>query len=161
MDVEEFRNEIIKVTSAALDKPFEEWITFNNKLNTKIINGPYPNLRVVLLNNELPILECNLEDSYLLITTERIVAEINGIADEVFIESIEGFSNKNDALNYKKTENGYPSLNKIALLKQDENILEFFIDSYYPAHFAIMLLQNLRSHKRYKKWYLNPKKKYQ
>lgn len=160
MDVEEFRNEVIKVTSAALDKPFNEWITFNNTLNTKIINGPYPDLRVVLLKNEMPILECNLDDSYLLITTERIVAEINGIPDEVFIESIEGFSNRNDVLNYKKTESGYPKLNKIALLMKDENILEFFIDSYYPAHFAIILIQNLRSYKIYNKWYLNPKKEY-
>lgn len=161
MDIVEFRNEIVRVTSAAIDKPFTEWITFNNTINTKIINGPYSNLQIELLKNELPILECNLDDSYLLITTERIVAKINGSTDEVFIELIEGFSNKNDDLNYKRTENGYPKLNKMALLIEDGNIFEFFIDSYYPANFAVILIQNLRSYKRYNKWYLNPKKKYQ
>ncbi len=160
MNIIDFRKELIKITLEALDKPFDEWITFNDSLHTRIIdNNTNPNFQIKLLDNELPVLECSLDETYLLVTTERVISITNSLNDEVFIDEIGGFSYKDDALNYK-TSNEYSKVSKINIIKRDGNTLSLFTDSYYPFYFTNILIRNILSHKKYNKWYINPREKY-
>ncbi len=157
MNTFDFKRELISISLKALNKPFDEWITFNDTLNTNIIEGDYQNAKIKFQENELPILECCLDNTYLLVTTERIVSVLNNLTDEVFIDFIEGFSYEDDFVNYKKVDNRYPKVNKITVVKKNGECMSFFVDSYYPFYFVNILIRNLLSYKKYKKWFISPK----
>ncbi|MCZ8286413.1 MAG: hypothetical protein O9353_13255, partial [Bacteroidia bacterium] len=61
MTTEEFKKEVLKVTLKLVDKQPEDWETFNDKLNTRIIYGDFVvKSGVELLEHELLLLECEL-----------------------------------------------------------------------------------------------------
>lgn len=159
MEVEKFRDEVIEVTQRAVDRKPEEWITFNDTLNTKIIRDCKFQSKIKLNVDELPILECSLDGAYLLVTTDRIVSVMENYYDEVYFECMDRFLNEFEEDNYKKIDDRYPKIHKIAIRKKDGSKLFYLIDSYYPSAFAKILIQNLSSYKSYGRWFLNPDRK--
>lgn len=156
MNAQQFRAAVLDVSLKAIDKSPDEWVTFNDALHTRVIEDIYIPDKVTLVVDELPILECDLVDNYLLITTERIICVSNDAYEEVYIDKIEKIVNDYEALNYTKINGQYPETNKVALLKRDGSKLTFLIDSYYPAFFSKILIQNILSYKVKGDWYLNP-----
>jgi hypothetical protein len=140
-----------------MDKKMSDWITFNDKLNTKILEDDYLPLKTILINYELPIMECNLIDSYFLVTTERIISIINNSYDEVFFKDMQKLSNEYEAENYRVTNGKYPKTNIIAVKKNNNEVLIAYVDSYYPAYFSKMLISNVFSYKTLHKWFINPR----
>lgn len=158
MKSEILKNDAINLSIKSLDKPPEKWETFNDKLNTKIIyDNAYSKKEINLFPGELPILECVLEQSYLLITTDRIISIIENIQKSILIDKIDKFSNDYENQNYKLVNAKYPKIHKILIKTIDGNELLFFIDSYYPSTFAKTLIYNLLSYKKFGYWYVNPR----
>lgn len=152
-----FKQLAVQITLKSIDKEQSDWITFNDKINTKIIGDDYFRSDIMLLVNELPIMECDLKNSYFLITTDRIISVIDGFYDEVFFIEMNNISNEYNTENFKQINGKYPKTNIIAVKKNDNTTLIAKIDSYYPAYFAKMLIYNIFSYKKLGKWYVNPK----
>ena len=152
-----FKELAIQITLKSMDRKLSDWITFNDKLNTKIVEDNYLPLNIIMIDNELPIMECDLVDSYFLITTERIISIINGFYNELFFKDMQKLSNEYEFENYKLTDGKYPKINIIAVKKNNNEILLAHVDSYYPAYFSKMLICNLFSYKTLNKWFVNPK----
>lgn len=147
----------VQITLKSMDREMSDWITFNDQLHTKIVKDDYVPQKTMLIDYELPIMECDLIDSYFLVTTERIISIIKSSYDEVFFKDIQKVSNEYEAENYKLTDGKYPKTNIIAVKKNNNEILLAYIDSYYPAYFSKILIYNLFSYKTLGKWYVNPK----
>lgn len=160
MTQKEFKDKVLQVTRKAIDKLPSDWITFNDKLNTRIVSEKLPASQVNLLEDELPILECDLEKSYLLITTKRICSIIEGGYDDLVFEDMDKFLSDYVSENKRIINGFYPKTNKHAIRKKDGSKLIFCIDSYEPAYFTNILIRNILSYKRSNKWYLNPSQKY-
>ncbi|MFD2920701.1 hypothetical protein ACFS6H_13335 [Terrimonas rubra] len=159
MMVEQFRNAVLSVTLKAIDKEPDSWTTFNDALHTRIIKGAYLSDEVELKSSELPILECRLANSYLLITTERVISILNTVYKEMYINEVEKFLNDYEALNYAKKNGQYPGTNRVAIRRIDGAVLEYIIDSHHAAFFSKILIYNIFSYKTKGYWYLDPAKK--
>lgn len=154
---QEFKQSVIQVTLKSIDKKVSDWITFNDKINMKFVTDDYLSSKVELIFNELPIIECDLDDSYFLITTERIISIIEGSFDDVYFNDMNKLSYKYEAENYKQTNGKYPKINIIAVEKRDKKLLLIKVDSYYPAYFSKMLICNIFSYKTFGRWFIDPK----
>ena len=152
MEIYEFRNEIIKETLKDLDRPPQQWSVFNDILHTKIGEDIPPISRVILQDNELPILECALKKSYLLITTSRVVSIVDSKYDEISLEQIN--DEYVDREYYNKIFDGkvskYPKTGKLIIQKKDGTNLLTIIDSYYPLAFARNLISIIIFYVRYR-----------
>lgn len=158
MTLEEFKTEALKVTLKSVDKLPEDWETFNDKLNTRIIYDDFDaRSGIELLEHELLLLDCELEKSYVLITTERVISIIDHVYDDVLIEQIDKVLIDPESKNFKKVDNKYPKEHLIAVKNKAGKKLMFLIDSYYPSAFAINLIYNVLSYKTLGRWYINPK----
>lgn len=157
MKTKEFKNKVVEVTLKSMNKNPLEWVTFNDGLNSKIIDDDYVNLDFTLLNEELPIFECKLIDSQVIITTERIISTVKGKYDELLIEQISDFLDDYGSENFKPKNGLYPKTNKFAILKKNEEKLIYIVDSLYPSYFANMLIKNIFSFKQSGQWFINPK----
>ncbi|MEK6153606.1 hypothetical protein WIW50_10120 [Flavobacteriaceae bacterium 3-367] len=139
-----FREEVLTRTLSLVDEPYEKWRTYNYQINTKLffanedINGSFN-----LNNGELPLLECKLEDSYVLITTDRIISILDSEMDQISIQDIDHFGNEFEKENFKIVEGKGPKTNTILLVASKGDKLKFKIDSLYPAYFAKILIHNL------------------
>lgn len=145
-------------TMPLIDEPPGNWKTFNDKLNTNIVGDKSQLIsKINLGTNEEPILECVLPDSLLVVTTERVVSEMSGTHDEVWLNEFDGFGNDYEYENNKLTDGRLPKTNLITIKRINKGNLYFRIDSYYPAHFVKVLIQNLASYQKNGKWFWNPK----
>jgi hypothetical protein len=134
-----------------------DWITFNDKLNIKLLADNYLPSMIRLDLNELPIVGCDLGDSYFLITTERVISIIENSYDEVYFSDMNKFSSEYETENYRQVNGKYPKVSIIAIEKKNKNILLLRVDSYYPAYFSKMLLYNIFSYKTLGRWFIEPK----
>lgn len=161
MNAKEFKNIALDISLNCVDKKPKDWLTYNDKINTKLLDDNYESKFVVLQKNELPILDCSLNNSYLLITTARVISIIDNKYDEVYSNDFEGLCNDYEKFNYKKENNQYPKTNFICIEKTDKTKLLAVIDSYYPAFFSKMLICNvLLLYKKEGRWFLNPNNKH-
>lgn len=150
-----FAKEAIDRTSRFIDKAEEDWITFNDKINTRIIHKENEmKVKIDLLEEEIPLFECILSDSFVLISTKRLVSKLNDIYDEIFIKEITGLNDEFEKLNYNLNGAKQPKTHLISVQGINNNNVVFKIDSYYPAFFARILIYNLSCYSRTKKWYL-------
>lgn len=156
----EFKLEAIKVTLKAMDNSPDKWMTFNDKIHTYIIDKIQMKSGVQLFSSEVPILECVLENDFLLITTERLVSSLFNNHYEMYIKEVIGFSNEFVKENNTKIDGKLPKTNIMVVKGNENKKLLFKIDSYHPAYFVKILIYNLSSYIRYGSWYLNPSKTY-
>lgn len=156
--MEEFKNEAIKMTSKLLDKPYELWETFNDIILTKILNEQtITNYNFKLKLDELPILEYSAENSYTLISTQRIISQFKGNYNEILLSKFKRFGNKYEKQNFNfEDKNNFPKINLIEVIDVNENSLIYEIDSHYPAQFSKLLIMNLASYIKNKRWFWNP-----
>ena len=131
-----FKQLAVQITLKSMDKGERDWITFNDKIHTKIIGDDYFGSDIMLLVNELPIMECDLKNSYFLITTDRIISVIDGYYDEVFFIEMNNVSNEYNAENFKQINGEYPKTNIIAVKKNDNTTLIAKIDSTVDFEFS-------------------------
>lgn len=157
MKVEEFKQETIQKTLKYIGESPENWITFNDKLHTYIIDNEYQmKFKIDLYSDELPILECILEDSSVLITTKRVISNIFDNLHEISLIEIEGFGNEYEKENYEKVDGKYPKTNLIVINGVNDQKLIFKMDSYYPVSFAKLLISNLSGYLQDGQWRWNP-----
>lgn len=159
MNTKEFKQKAIDISLRCVDKAPNGWITYNDEINTKLLDDNYKSKYVSLEKNELPILNCKLDNSYLLITTKRVISIINGNYDEVYSENFEGLCNDYEKFNYKNEDNQQPKTNFICIRRTNKSNLLVIIDSYYPAFFSKILISNVLLYKKEGRWFLNPSKK--
>lgn len=159
MEEKEFKKEVLEITLRCVDRKPEDWLTFNDKMNAKLVEDNYTPAKVLLLKNEVPILECELNDSYLLVTSNRVISIINEKYDEVYPNNFCELCNDYEKFNYKKEEGDHPKTNIICVEKTDTSKLLIKIDSYYPAFFTKILIYNIMIYKKEGRWFLNPSKK--
>jgi hypothetical protein len=147
------KNEVIKKTLELIDRTPEEWITFNDKLNTKILDESNL-LELELVHDEYFLLECILENSFVVITTKRILSKYRDCRYEMNLSDFNGFSNEYEKKNHELINGKGPKTNIISVKNKhsDEKLL-FEIDSFYPANFVKMLIMNLESYINNGKWF--------
>jgi hypothetical protein len=144
MDTADFRQRILDATLSLLDEPFERWRTHNDKIHTRLfLDGEKPSRTLELAEKELPLLECDLKESYVLITTNQVISIIEAKISSIHFEQIEKFGNEFEADNFKDQ----PKTNKVALYDKKGNRLVFVIDALHPAYFSKVLIHNLISFK--------------
>lgn len=162
MSPQEFRREVIRVTLKAIDKPPIAWITFNDTLHTKIleVEEGISKENIELIENELPILECDMEKAYLLITTDRVISILDNVCHSTLIKDIQKFSNERESENYKKVAGKYPPTHSVTIIKKNGNEVSFLIDSHHPSYFVKILIYNILSFKEHNKWFINPRRNY-
>lgn len=160
MDNKLFKSKLISITLKCIDELPSNWNTTNTHINTYIIEGLDFRLRnkFTLKEDELPILECVLSDSFLLITSRRIISSYNGKIEEIEVKKIVGFDNEYERQNYKKDNGRLPPTHLMVLKGEDNKKLFFEVDSIHPAYFTKILIMNLFTYSRYGTWYLNPSK---
>ena len=145
-DLDLFRKEVLTRTLSLVDKPYKEWRTYNQKINTILFfDNENINSSLSLSENELPLLECKLKNSYVLITTNRVVSILGTEIDEILISTISHFGNEFENENLKVVNGKGPKINIIVLVNSKEEKLIFKIDSLYPAYFSKILIHNLIS----------------
>ncbi|MBK1897373.1 hypothetical protein [Chryseobacterium paridis] len=159
MEAKEFKNLVLEVTLKSVDRKPTDWITFNDKMNTQLVNDSYEAEKVRLCKKELPIIECNLDNSYFLVTTDRIISIINNEFDEMNIINMVDYCNEYERLNYKQPNGEYPKVNFLCIEKKDGTKFIAKIDSHYPAFFTRILIYNIFLYKTEGRWFLNPPKK--
>ena len=154
------KNEVILKTLELIDKNPGEWITFNDKLNTKIVDDSnLLELDLELNQDEEPLLECVLENSFVVITTKRIFSEYNDYKYEMDLRDFEGFGNEYEKKNHELIEGKRPKTNIVSVKsKYSDKRLLFEIDSFYPANFVKMLIINLESYISNGKWFWKNKR---
>lgn len=158
MKAKEFKKEVLEITLKCVDRKPEDWTTFNDKMHTIFLQDDYIPTKVSLLSNELPILECDLYDSYLLVTSDRVISIINNKYDEIYPNDFYELCNDYEKFNYKK-EGDHPKINIICIQKIDGFKVLLKIDSHYPAFFTKILIYNIMLYKKEGRWFLNPTKK--
>jgi len=153
-----FKNEAIKATLRSIDEPVENWKTGNYRLNTFIIDDLNPmRSNVDLRFDEEPVLECILNNSFLLITTERLISRYRNTYQEIDISKIVGFGQGFEKENYTNDKLGkYAKTNTISVKDKENNEVIFEIDSIHPAFFVKILINNLSNYINKGTWYLNP-----
>lgn len=157
MEVQEFKSKALQVTLKCIDEHPENWRTFNDQIHTILIDGKRDTFSEVTLGNgELPILECVLDKSFVLITTKRILSSISDENYEMPLIDVTGLSDKYESDNYKVVNDKRPKTNLILVLGKEGAELPFIIDSYHPAFFVKILIQNLSCFLTSGEWYLNP-----
>lgn len=158
MNAEELRSKAVSATLRTMDKPPKSWVTHNDRMNSEIVSSSNFKSKALfeLLENELPIFQCDLMDSVALITTRRAVSFSKGQTDYVFFEDFVELSNDCSKENFKKTNGRLPKTQRLCIEGRMGNRVDLIIDSYYPFYFARVLLRNLVSVINHKKWYLNP-----
>ncbi|MCY1660765.1 hypothetical protein [Chryseobacterium sp. SL1] len=149
----------MEITLRCIDKKPEDWHTFNDKMYTKIVDNNYKSTKVYLLPNELPILECDLNDSYLLVTSNRVISMINNNFYEIYPNDFYELCNDYEKFNYKKEGYDHPKTNIICIEKVDGRKVLLKVDSDYPSFFTKILIYNIMLYKKEGRWYLNPSKK--
>lgn len=154
MNTKEFKDKAIEISLKCLDKEPKDWLTFNDKMNTQLLDDSYKSKFVLLEKNELPILNCSLNNSYLLVTTERVISIIDNKYGEVYSKDFEGLCNDYEKFNYENSQ--HPKTNFICVEKTNKAKLLVITDSYYPAFFAKMLICNVLLYKKEGRWFLNP-----
>ncbi|MEM6319611.1 MAG: hypothetical protein AAF960_18200 [Bacteroidota bacterium] len=156
MEPTTLRDKVVNITIKSMDEPPNHWKTFNDNINTTVVsrlnNDKKPN------NDECPILECKLDDNYLLITTDKIVSKFGGQSYGLKLKEVTGLSNRFNERNYSKV-GGKPQKTIIQeVLGENGQNLIFEIDSHHPAYFATLIILNLSTFLRNERWYLNPDK---
>lgn len=159
MNIKEFKDNAIEISLKCVDKAPKDWLTFNDKINTQLLDDSYESKFVLLEKNELPILDCSLNNSYLLVTTERVISIIDDNYDEIYSKDFEGLCNDYEKFNYQNEDNQHPKTNFICIKKNDKAKLLVIIDSYYPSFFTKILICNILLYKKEGRWFLNPSKK--
>lgn len=155
MEPKKIKQEAIQNTLMYIGKLPEGWVTFNDELHTFILDDEYKmKSRISLHPNELPILECVLQDSFVLITTDRVMSDLSGKVQEILLKetSDKYFIDEFEQDNYKKVNGQYPKTFLIALRGMNDKKLLFRIDSYYPASFAKLLITNLANYLKHGFW---------
>lgn len=144
------KKEVLTRTLSLVDEPYEKWRTFNKKMNTILFleNEQIKNKSIKLKNSELPLLECKLNDSYVLISTDKVYSILSSKSNEILIENISRFGNEFEKENVEPVGGLQPQTNKVVLYGDEGEKLIFQIDSLYPAYFAKILIHNLISYKR-------------
>jgi len=157
MKAEVFKTEALQKTLPLMDVPVENWQTFNDRLNTYIVDNSHPmETNVKLAENELPILECILEDSFVLITTEHVVSGDFAHYEQVLLKEILGFTNDFEKDNFKMVGGILPKIHVMVLKVEGNRRLLLKVDSYHPAYFVKVLITNLSYFKKHGKWFWNP-----
>jgi hypothetical protein len=157
MNIEIFKNEAIQKTLLLINESPENWRTFNDELHTYII-GDSSQMKsgVLLKNNEAPVLECVLEDSFMLITTDRIISKLDSCYEEILLQEIVNLGNEYERENNRIIDGRLPKTNIISINGKNGKKLAFKIDSYYPAHFARTLIINMSNYLKCGEWFWNP-----
>lgn len=153
MENDELKRLAVEKTLKSMNRAPKDWITTNTRVHTHLINESYQfKSNVVLHESEKPILECILEDSSFLITTQRVFSRDFIKWYELPIKMITGLNDKGAQTKDDVTSTG---VNTIEV--KNELQREFFlnVDSLYPAFFTKILILNLSSFVRYGKWYLD------
>lgn len=155
-----FKNEAIQKTLKSIDKLPINWVTTNDKINLRILDGILSfRSDVELITNEVPISECFIGDSFFLITTTRVISKLDGHQDELLIKEILKLEDLRE--NYIKDENGvWPKTNLFIVKGENEKQLTLKVDSVHPAYFVKILIYNLSSYLRHGIWYLDPSRSY-
>ncbi|MDR6528461.1 hypothetical protein J2787_003898 [Chryseobacterium rhizosphaerae] len=159
MEAKEFKSLVLEVTLKCVDRRPEDWFTFNDKMNTHFVQDNYQPQNIRMDKDELPIIECDLDDSYFLITTDRIISINDGIFDSVNFFNMFDFCGTNEKLNYRNTNEELPKVDTLCIKKVDGGKLIAKIDSHYPAFFTKILIYNILVYKKEGRWYLNPGKR--
>jgi hypothetical protein len=136
--------DLLEKTILMVDKPFEQWRTYNDQIYTSILMGKdsiYSKSHRGL--NEIPLLECRLSNDYVLITSDRIISINENKKNVMEIKDIVRFGNEYENLNMTLVDGHYPKVNTISLYNKSGLNITFQIDSLYPAYFSKILIQNL------------------
>lgn len=149
------KKKAIEKTLELIDKPINEWETFNDKLNIIFLDdNSLPSVENIKLEiDEDPILESKIGDNYLLITTTKIYSIFKNKVDEMRICEFEGFGDEFDDVNYLSTDGKYSKTNIISVKRNEKVNFLFEIDSFYPSNFVKMFLINIGNYIKYKKWF--------
>ncbi|WP_281989956.1 hypothetical protein [Aquimarina aggregata] len=149
-EIQLFRQEILTKTLSLVDEPYEKWRTFNNKINTTLFlnDESISNLSIELKENELPLLECKLHNSYVLVSTHRVFSILDSKLDEISFKDVDRFGNEFEKENITPTNDIRPQINKIILYNSDGKKFIFRIDSLYPAYFVKLLIHNLINYRK-------------
>jgi hypothetical protein len=154
MNYKNLAEEAVSRTNSYIGRLPENWITFNDRVNTRVLDsGENLQTKIKMIQNEIAILECELENSYLLITTHRVISKIGEEIQEVDMYEIEGFDSRDDKLNFKLDTQEQPKTHTITIRKIGNKKITYIIDSYFPSFFARLLIYNLSSFTRESKWY--------
>lgn len=146
IDKNEFRQNVLKQTLALVDKPYAEWTTHNNKLNSIVfLKDEHCKFEDELNTNELPLLECVLTNSYVLITTDRVISILDDKRTEMKFENMARFGNEFENENHLSADGKMPKTNRVVIYNNENGRLVFVVDSLYPAYFSKVLIHNLIS----------------
>ena len=157
MEKEIFKKEAIRKSLLLINEPPENWKTFNNELHTKIIEDVSQTaFNHYLKEDELPVLECVLQNNFVLITTDRIVSSFGNNNEEMFLQDVVKLGNEFDNENFKIVDGRLPKTNIISVIGKGDKELLFEIDSYYPAHFVRTLIINMSYFLKNGKWFWKP-----
>ena len=158
MNSEIFKKEAIQKTLLLINEPPKNWKTFNDQLHTHIIEDDFQMTSdVSLKTNELPVLECILDDSFMLITTDRLISKIENNYQEIQLREIVDLGNDYENDNHRIIDGKLPKINIITVIDKNDKKLAFKIDSYYPAHFVRTLLINMSHYLKHGKWFWSPR----
>lgn len=155
MNYQQFKEEAIRNTLKLLDKPYSEWETFNDKLNTRIIADNMVSRSEIKLNqDEFPIVEWLWQDDYTLITTQRIISILDNNYKEMFLFEFKNFGDRFEKENTSyNTKNILSKINIIEAIDLNNDTLFYKIDSFYPAYFSKMLIINMSNYIKKREWF--------
>ena len=139
---EQSRKELLDRTLSMINEPFANWKTYNDKMNSKLFIQK-ENTGLKLMENELPLFECEMSDSYLLISSDRIISKINDEQNEMLISEIVKFGDEFEKDNIKPLGQDQPKTNLISVYSHEGARLIYKVDSWHPAHFTRILIGNI------------------
>lgn len=136
-----------------------KWTTYNDKLHTIIVedNSDLLGLDVKLEYEELPILKCVLENSFFLITTNKLVSNYLSQTNELLLKDFTRHGDDFEKENFARTNGEQPKINKVVVKGKKNNKLIYLIDSHEPAYFAKTLIMNMTHYINNGTWFWNPR----
>lgn len=140
---EENRRELLDKTLSMVNEPLSNWKTYNDKMNCKIYKENENFTGYSLMDGELPLFECELDDSYLLISSERIISKLDSENNEMLIAKIIRFGKEFEKDNIKPLGQDQPKINLISIYSQEGTRLIYKVDSWHPAYFSKLLISNI------------------
>jgi hypothetical protein len=159
MESRDFKEEVLNVTLRGINLPPNEWVTYNDKLNSRIIkDNSEVRSNFELIDNELVIFECCLPNNFFVVSTSRLLINFESNNYSIRLKDIVGFSPDYEKENNTKIDGRrLPKTNLLVARDNNADKYKFEVDSYYPAYFVKLLIKNASSFLRSGKWYLNPR----
>ncbi|NJO04020.1 MAG: hypothetical protein HC880_22170 [Bacteroidia bacterium] len=133
----EHKNVILKKFKER-NKPYENWQTYNNQINTVLFDKENREIKrkdiINLAKDEFPLLECSLpNDNYFLMTTEKVYSYFMHYLQQGDYHTLEGFHPSTYFFKHPSLGN---NTELYALQYQNKSLLFYEIDSGDPGYCA-------------------------